>query len=319
MKLPRSDHFNGKTFFYPGAPAQRGLFDVLRWKLTSKAAKWPESPPPAIFEPKPLPLPPVPPAPRVSITWIGHSTFLIRSTAAGNFLTDPVFSDHIGPTPRLGTKRFARAAFPIGALPPLTGILLSHDHYDHCDLPSLRALVKRHAAPIYTPLGYTHLFSRAHLPAPIVLDWWESAGTVQLVPARHWTRRSLGGTNIRLWGGFMLQLPGKLIYFAGDTAFDAALFRDLRERCGRPTVALLPIGAYEPRWFMADAHMNPAEAVAAHQELGAARSIAMHWGAFQLTDEGLMDPPESLAAEATGAGLTPDEFIVPRIGQTVTA
>ncbi|HZZ57380.1 MAG TPA: MBL fold metallo-hydrolase [Opitutaceae bacterium] len=316
MKWPLSDHFNGKRFYYPGDRAGRGFADVLKWKLTSQAARWPRDlPRPHVA----LPIPPAPPSPSIAVTWIGHSTFLVQS-AAGNWLTDPFFSERAGPGGRIGPKRAVPAALAPRDLTALAGVLLSHDHYDHCDPASLRAIADRFSgkAPLlYAPLGYASLSGGLPLRE---LDWWESVSAaetvaVQLVPARHWCRRTLGGDNVRLWGGFVLRLPGTTLYFAGDTAFDETLFRDIARRCGPIDTAFLPIGAYEPRWFMRDAHMNPAEAVAAHRLLGARRSIAMHWGTIQLTDEAYDDPPRALAQACAEANLPEGAFQCLAIGE----
>jgi L-ascorbate metabolism protein UlaG (beta-lactamase superfamily) len=177
---------------------------------------------------------------------------------------------------------------------------------------------------IATPLNYTSLLAKA-VPGcrPSELDWWQTLqgpgnASVQLVPALHWCRRSLFQTNIRLWGGYILRAGGGSLYFAGDTGYDPLLFADIRRRCGPPDVALLPIGAYEPRWFMRGAHMNPEEAVRAHRDLGARRSIAMHWGTIQLTDESIDAPVRALEAARAAAGMGPGEFQALSIGESVT-
>jgi len=317
MNAPHSDHFNGKQFFYPGGTAERGWRDLLRWKWTSRPARWPAK----------VPVPPavLPPAPRdggIVITWIGHATFLLQ-TARSTWLTDPVFSTRIGPVRGLGPRRVAPPAIALADLPRIDGVLLSHDHYDHCDLPSLRALAaKNDALVVVAPLNYGPLLRRARVAPRIVeLDWWQSwtgpaEVEVDLVPARHWCRRSLGGTNRRLWGGFFLRAGGRSVYFAGDSGFDAGLFGEIARRAGPPDVALLPIGAYEPRWFMRGAHMNPAEAVAAHGLLRAGRSIGTHWGTFQLTDEAYDAPAADLAAARGAAGLSPETFLLLPLGGT---
>ncbi len=315
MTYPLSDHCNGRRFFFPGESASRGLADLLRWKLTSRPARWPER-----VEVKPAPVPPRPAAAGLALTWIGHSSFLLQA-AAGAWLTDPVFSERIGPVQGWGPRRAAPPGLRPEALPRIDGVLLSHDHFDHCDLPSLRLLAGGgHGPRVVAPLNYGFLGRAAAQLSE--LDWWQTLQgpgdvSVQLVPARHWCRRRLFGTNLRLWGGFVVRMGGRCLYFAGDTGYDAGLFREIRRRCGSPDVALLPIGAYEPRWFMREAHMNPAEAVQAHREVGARRSLGMHWGTFQLTDEARDAPVEALAAARAAAGLTPEEFQVLPMGGTL--
>jgi L-ascorbate metabolism protein UlaG (beta-lactamase superfamily) len=299
MTFPPSDHFNGKTFFNPGEESGRGILDLIRWKTTSRAAPWPKH-----VEVARGPLPPAPRADGVAATWIGQSTFVMR-TASLTILTDPVFSDVAGPLSWLGPRRVAPPGVDFEALPKVDLVLLSHDHYDHCDLPTLRRLARRDDPLVMAPLGHKELLAGAGLRRTAELDWWETQAplpgcAVTLVPARHWSRRRPFGTNSRLWGGFMVKVGGRQVYFAGDSGYQEGLFAEIGRRCGPPDLALIPIGAYEPRWFMKDAHMNPAEAVRVHREVGARRSIAMHWGTFQLTDEGREEPVGALEA-ARGA------------------
>lgn len=295
MTWPPSDHFNGKTFFYPGARSVRGIRDVIKWRRTSKPAPWP-----AHVPVDRRPAPPAPTGEGVTATWIGHATFLLRS-AGCTVLTDPMFSDVAGPLPWLGARRAAQPAMALADVPRVDLILLSHDHYDHCDLPSLRHFARRDDPVVVAPLGHAKLLRAAGISRMIELDWWGACAPVPgagvtLTPALHWCRRTPFGTNIRLWGGFMVEMGGRLVYFAGDSGYKEGLFPDIGRRLGIPDLSLIPIGAYEPRWFMKDAHMNPAEAVQVHREMGSRRSIAMHWGTFQLTDEGRDDPVKDLKA-----------------------
>jgi L-ascorbate metabolism protein UlaG (beta-lactamase superfamily) len=310
MTFPPSDHFNGKTFFNPGEPSGRGLADLIKWKMTGHPVPWPARVPVV-----PRPVPPAPTGDGVTATWVGHSTFVLR-TAGATILTDPMFSERASPVSWLGPRRAAAPGVDFAALPRVDIVLLSHDHFDHCDLPSLRRVARRDNPLAVSPLGHRTLLEGAGFTRIAELDWWEDcacgAGTeVTLVPARHWSRRSPFGTNTRLWGGFMVRSGGRRVYFVGDSGYDGALFTEIGRRCGRPDLALIPIGAYEPRWFMKDAHMNPAEAVRVHREVGARRSLAMHWGTFQLTDEGREEPLRALeAARAPGdafAALAPGE------------
>jgi L-ascorbate metabolism protein UlaG (beta-lactamase superfamily) len=304
MTWPVSDHFNGKTFFNPGGAAVHGLGAVLKWKMNSKPTPWPDH---VDVQPRPLPSPPT--GDGVIATWIGHSTFLLR-TSGLCIVTDPQFSMTAGPTSWLGAKRTMPPALALEALPRVDLVLLSHDHYDHCDLPSLRFLAKRDSSAVVAPLGHGALLRGAGFKDVVELDWWQSStpvagAEVTLVPARHWCRRSPFSTNTRLWGGFMLKAAGRLVYFAGDSGYEEGVFTGIGQRCGHPDLALIPIGAYEPRWFMSSAHMNPAEAVLVHREVGAWRSLAMHWGTFQLTDEGREEPLRDLAkALAPGEDFT---------------
>jgi L-ascorbate metabolism protein UlaG (beta-lactamase superfamily) len=318
MTPPPSDHFNGKTFFNPGGESPRGMLDLLKWRLTSRATPWEGR-----VEVARQALPPAPTGDGIVATWVGQSTFLIRS-ASSTVLTDPIFSDTAGPLPGLGPRRVAPPGVALDDVPRVDLVLLSHDHYDHCDVPTLRRLARRDDPLVVAPLGHGPLLAAAGFRRVALLDWWQEhacgAGpAATLVPARHWTRRAPFGTNRRLWGGFMLRIGGRRVYFAGDSGFRQGLFADIGRRCGAPDLAMIPIGAYEPRWFMESAHMNPAEAVRAHVEVGARRSVAMHWGTFQLTDEGRLEPPRALGEALGRAGVAEADFAIPAIGGSVAA
>jgi L-ascorbate metabolism protein UlaG (beta-lactamase superfamily) len=260
MTLPPSDHFNGKTFFNPGHASDRGMLDLLKWKLTSRAAPWPDR-----VEVAPQPLPPRPASDGIAATWVGQSTFVLQSSTT-TILTDPVFSERAGPVSWLGPRRVDPPGVDFDAVSKVDLVLLSHDHYDHCDLPTLGRLARRDDPLVVAPLGHRSLLAGAGVRRIVELDWWIShacgpGAEVTLVPALHWSRRSPFETNLRLWGGFMLRAGARLVYFAGDSGYRDGLFADIGRRCGAPDLALIPIGAYAPRWFMRDAHMDPEEAV----------------------------------------------------------
>jgi L-ascorbate metabolism protein UlaG (beta-lactamase superfamily) len=327
--LPRPVRAPDGGFRNPDRHQDRTWFDLLRWKLFSRRDPSPLSgpPPPASSVPAAPSAPrPVPPAPSrgLAATWVGHSTLLVRSPSHA-FLLDPVWSAAIGPAGLPAIRRARPPAVSIESLPDIDAVLLSHDHYDHCDLPTLRRLARLHPrARLLAPLGFARLARRAGFdPARVtLLDWWESfefaSGHVfTATPARHWGNRLSGARNQRLWCGWHLAAPDASLHFAGDTAFDERMFAAIRRRLGPPDLALLPIGAYAPRWFMCEQHCNPAEAVRLFQLLGARRAIGMHWGAFPLTDESLDEPPAVLAQAARAAGLPPDAFLTPAPGATV--
>lgn len=332
MTPPPSAQLNGKTdLSFDPLAGGRGLA-LLRWKLTSRAARWPARVPLA-----PQPPPPVPRAYEIVATWIGHSTYLLQ-TAHGNFLTDPFFSDRASPIAWAGPRRVQPPGLAFDALPPIHAVLLSHDHYDHFDSASLRRLARAHDPVFLAPLRHTDLLTRAGARRIVELDWWQThplspAVSFTLTPARHWSNRLGTPRNHRLWGGFALNLgsapnpaaPGassdsapRRVWFAGDTGYDGDLFREIAHRCGSPDLALVPIGAYEPRWFMAPMHMNPAEAVQTHLDLGARLSLAMHWGTVQLTDEARDEPPAALAAARVAANLPAESFKVLAPGASLT-
>ncbi len=314
MRFPRSDHCDGRHFFNPGANAPaRGLRQVLQWRLRSRRAAWPRqvsnagfSPPPATVEPG-----------TVAITFINHASFLIRFPNAV-VLTDPIFSRRCSPVSWAGPMRVRSPGIALADLPRPDLVLLSHNHYDHMDLPTLRTLQRRHAPRFVTMLGNARALAKLGIAAT-ELDWWQDVMADNLcitaTPARHFAAPTPFDRNRTLWGGFMLSAQAGQILFAGDSGAGPH-WNDIRRRLGVPDVALLPIGAYEPRWFMAPVHMDPAEAVQAHLALGARCSVGMHYGTFQLTDEAIEAPLLALAEARQTIGLTSDTFATLGCGET---
>jgi L-ascorbate metabolism protein UlaG (beta-lactamase superfamily) len=271
--------------------AQHGLASALRWLLTRTRGPWPTH-----VEDVPV-AHPVPKVDDGSIraTIIGHATVLVQ-VAGLNILTDPVMSARIGPTPWTGPKRVRPPAVPFELIPAIDVVLLSHDHYDHLDRPTLRRLVKRD-----DPLVLTGLRVGAKVPSKNVveLDWWESHAvrqgvTATYVPAEHFSGRGLFDRDKSLWGGFVLETPHGKVFFAGDTA-KGTHFQAIRERFGPMTLSLLPIGAYAPRWFMENVHMDPDEALQASLTLESQTTLAIHFATFNLADDAYDAPTHALA------------------------
>ena len=289
MTQEKSDHFDGRRFVNPAGAAGQPFSAVARMLLEPRT-RWPAR----IHEPSQRP--PVLDGAAAIVTFIGHSTFLIQ-TATGNILTDPMYSERASPISAIGPRRVRPPAVALDDLPPISTVLLSHNHYDHCDLRTLSMLARRFNPVVLTPLGNAALVRSSGLRRVEELDWWQeataSALPIMLTPAQHFSARNPFDRNRALWGGFVLRSGGARIYFAGDTAY-GSFFRDVRLRLGSIDLALLPIGAYEPRWFMQSVHMNPAEAVQAHLDLEASESIGMHFGTFQLTTEGIDEPLRAL-------------------------
>ena len=302
MTLPLSDHCDGERFFNPGQPrGGRGLRQVLRWRLEERGPRWSPVPPGPSYPPPPDVAPPG----HAALSFVGHATFLLR-LAGLVLLTDPIFSERCSPVAWAGPRRARPPGLALDALPPVDAVLLSHNHYDHMDLPSLRRLAARGTRRAITTLGNAEALRRCGFPEVEALDWWDATALgearITATPARHFSRRAFSDANRSLWAGFMLETPGPRpgeasgrVLFAGDSGAGPH-WDDIRRRLGAPDLALLPIGAYEPRWMMAPVHMNPAEAVAAHRALGACRSVGMHFGTFQLTDEAIDAPTRALAA-----------------------
>ena len=306
-----SDHFDGRRFINPTGTAGQPFSKVQRM------LREPRTPWPTFVEVRPQ-VPPALNGAAVSVTFIGHATFLIQ-TAAGNVLTDPMYSERASPLTWMGPRRVRQPAVRFDDLPPISTVLLSHNHYDHCDLRTLRMLAKRFDPLVVTPLGNGRLARSAGIRRVEELDWWQettsAAQQITLTPAYHFSARTPFDRNRALWGGFTVLAGEVRIYFAGDTAY-ADFFRDIRHRLGPIRVALLPIGAYEPRWFMEAVHMNPAEAVQAHLDLEAAHSIAMHFGTFQLTTEGIDEPLRALDEARRAGNVAPSSFRVLDFGES---
>ncbi len=252
-------------------------------------------------------------APRPSLTWVGHATYLVQ-LAGMSILTDPVLSERV-----VVVERNVAPGLTHETLPKIDVVTISHNHFDHLDLPTLKKLGP--GVRYVVPLGLKEWLNRRGFPDVVELNWWESTTvgglTVTLVPSQHWSRRSLLDTDETLWGGFVMTGDGRRVYHAGDTAYFSG-FKQIGERCGPIDAALLPIGAYDPRWFMKPQHMNPDDAVQAFVDLGARRFFAMHWGTFKLTDEPLDEPPARTRQLWAERGLDPAALAIPAIGETVT-
>ncbi|WP_376091158.1 MBL fold metallo-hydrolase [Roseomonas sp. CCTCC AB2023176] len=269
------------------------------------------------IEDPPQPRPTEPPPGHVAVTFVGHSTFLIRFAGGPTLLTDPIWSERCSPLSFLGPRRVRRPGLALDALPPLDAVLLSHNHYDHMDLPTLRRL---RAPLILTGLGNTAILDRAGVVGGEDLDWWESrdvaGAAITYVPMRHFSARGIRDRGKALWGGFAVHTAAGALIFCGDTGYGPHL-AEVGARLGPFAVGLVPIGAYEPRWFMQVVHMNPEEALHAQSDLRVGTAIAMHFGTFKLTQEGVEAPAEALRAGRAASGLRAEGFRVPLVGETL--
>jgi len=302
--------FDGRRFSNLSGAANR-FADVARWSLTRQPPRWPRY---VSNQPAPRPLPRVDDG-SVRVTLIGHATVLLQ-VAGLNLVTDPMWSLRAGPASWLGVKRVRFPAIAFDDLPAIDAVLLSHNHYDHLDRPTLAALARRDR-----PLIVTGLKVGKSVPSRRVveLDWWQrhSLGErvhATYVPAEHFSARTPFDRNRSLWGGFVLETPAGTIYFAGDTG-DGNHFAAIRQYFGPMLLSLLPIGAYLPRWFMGPVHMDPAAAVAASLTLGSKVSLPIHFGTFPLADDGFDDPLRELAAALAAH---PDvDFRTPAFGEPI--
>jgi L-ascorbate metabolism protein UlaG (beta-lactamase superfamily) len=301
-------HFDGKRFHNPDAPQAPGFLQALRWMLTSR----PERSPGFISDVEPT----IPPATMegsgLRTTLVNHSTVLLQQRGS-HILTDPIFSDRASPLSWIGPRRRRMPGVSWEHLPRIDVVLISHNHYDHLDLPTLRLLSARGDSTFIVPARGARLLHSQKIKPAHELDWGESLSlphcTIHCVPALHFASRGIHDRNRTLWCGYVIESQERIVFFAGDTGFGPH-FAQIRERFGAPHLALLPIGAYEPRWFMSPVHMGPDEAVRAHQILAAKTSIAIHHGTFQMADDGLDTPKKQLLACAQN-----DSFLVLENGQ----
>ncbi len=292
-----------------------GFADILKWVFNRKKAIWPKW---INSNPGPAPVYRVT-GPEVRITFVNHSTLLIQADGM-NILTDPIWSDRAGPLSFVGAKRVRAPGIEFEELSPVDAVLVSHNHYDHMDIRTLRALDKKYSPLFLVGLGNREFLEKKGLKRVEELDWWEKTSLsngryVFFVPAQHFSGRTPWNIDKSLWGGFVIESSGGHIYFAGDTGF-GKFIEQLHENFADIRVALLPIGAFEPRWFMSPIHMDPGDAVRAHQILKSGLSIGIHIGTFHLADEGINAPVEQLEKNLRENGLDKGEFIILEPGET---
>lgn len=254
-----------------------------------------------------------------TLTWVGHATFLLQLVGV-NLITDPVFSKRTSPLAMLGPERLAPLGLALRNLPGMQIALISHNHYDHLDEMSVRQLARAHPQLSFVvPLGLKAWFARRGITRVVELDWWQSAEVhgvnVTAVPAQHFSGRGVHDRNATLWCGYVAEAAGKKVYFAGDTGYSED-FKIIGSKFSPIDLALLPIGAYEPRWFMKAMHVNPEEAVQMFEDLGARQAAAMHWGTFRLTIEPLDEPPLRLRAALEKRQIEAGRFFVMQHGET---
>ncbi len=291
-----------------GSP-ERGFGALLRWQLERIRGDGIQPNPPRgslplaqsdVARPRANPT-------ELRATWVGHSSFLLQ-VGGWNVLTDPVWSDRASPVSWAGPTRLMPPGFPLEELPPVDAVVISHDHYDHLDRPTVARLHERYGEALawFTPLGFESWFRALGIHRVHALDWWQTAALppgpgrpaplrLTAVPAQHWSRRSpLERRRDRLWCGWVIHPGDASVYFAGDTGYFPA-FPEIGSRLGPFDAVALPIGAYAPRWFMSPAHMDPEEAVRAYGDLGGRGAfLPTHWGTFRLTDEPILEPPRLL-------------------------
>lgn len=309
---PATDNFNGKTFVNPRGVKSKGLLDVVRWMSQRKQGEWraqmhlPPGEKPLEFVESGL-----------HITFVNHSTFLIQVDGM-NILTDPVWSERTSPFTFAGPKRMRPPGIRLEDLPFIHLVLLSHNHYDHLDIETVRYLARKYNPKFILPLGVGGFFKKEGLNNYEELNWWQEAGIndslqVQSVPAQHFSGRGTFDRDATLWCGFVVKRSLGNLYYAGDTGYNDSTFREIGERC-LPRVAIIPIGAYQPQWFMSPIHCSPEEAVKIHLDLKASKSIATHFGTFPLADDGYTDPVTDLEKALKKLAVDSGAFVVLKEG-----
>jgi L-ascorbate metabolism protein UlaG (beta-lactamase superfamily) len=310
---PVSDHFDGKRFINPRNIRAKGFRDVLKWMTLRKQGEWNEIKD-NLQQSKPVE--------RIDhgirITFVNHSTFLIQVDGV-NVLTDPVFSQRTSPVQWAGPKRMRPPGIKLEDLPRIDVLLLSHNHWDHLDIDRVRKIYDRQHPKIITPLGVKAFLDQEHITGAEDIDWWQSvainsAMNIQSVPAQHFSGRGTFDRDATLWCGYVIHRSGGNIYFVGDTGYNDQTFKEIGERCGPLRVALVPIGAYEPKWFMSPIHCSPEQAVKIHQEVKARNSIATHFGTFPLADDSQTEPIIELENALQKAGIEKGVFQVLKEG-----
>lgn len=255
------------------------------------------------------------------VTWLGHSMFLVQYQGK-TILTDPIFSDRASPVSFAGPKRYVPHALDYSRLPDIDIVIISHNHYDHLDAKAIRLLGQN--VHFYVPLGLKAWFLSQNIKDAKVseLDWWETVTIdenikIEALPSQHWSARGLGDRFATLWASWAISFSDFKMWFAGDTGYNAKVFKPIGEHLKEVDLALIPIGAYAPRWFMQDYHVNPEEAVKIHQDVKAKQTFGMHWGTFPLTAEAPTEPTERLLEALDASGLKRHVFTVMAIGESI--
>ena len=310
-----SDHFNGKTFVNPGNVQAKGLKDVIKWSTNRNRQPWQEM---MHVPPGPKPDPKVEDG--IKITFVNHSTFLIQAGGL-NILTDPIWSERTSPVQFAGPKRMRPPGILFTDLPNIDYVIVSHNHYDHLDVSTMKKLIEHHGPKIITPLGVAKYVEKLGSVNAIDMDWWDERNLehglkIACVPAQHFSGRGTYDRDATLWCGYIIMYGESNIYFVGDSGY-GNFFKEIREAYGGMKVSLIPIGAYLPQWFMSPIHISPAEAVKVHQDVESEISIGMHFGTFPLADDGQHQPVEDLKKALNNAGIHDGSFRVIEEGESV--
>lgn len=307
---PKTDHFDGKKFSNLDGIRARGFTDIIKWALTEEPGEWKELNEKDVSYGKP-PIAKIEDG-SIHVTFVNHATFLIQACGL-NILTDPIWSLRASPFQWIGPKRMRPPGIRFEDLPDIDLVLISHNHYDHLDIHTVKRLQEEHNPQFITPLGVSLFLHQHGITNTVEMDWWESreadnAISISAVPSQHFSGRGLSDRDKTLWCGYVLQTKAGTVYFAGDSGYDG-FFEKIGSTFNPIDLALIPIGAYRPRWFMEPIHVDPEQAVQIHRDVGARKSIGMHFGTFPLADDGMNEPQADLAKAKEKYGLAEDAFI----------
>lgn len=313
-KYPLSNHYDGKKFFNINPVEKRNFLDIFKWRWEGGRQEWPTQ---VANTAKPN-FPSKSDPNRIHITYINHASSLIQIDGV-NIITDPMFSERASPIEWIGPKRVRAPGAQISELPNIHYVIISHNHYDHLDLPSLRQLNEKFHPHFLVPLGNAELLKGEGIEKVTEMDWEQTFKSdnvlIDFLSIQHWSARGLFDRFETLWGAYYITIGKWKILFVGDAGYSNE-YKKIYEKKGAPDVSILPIGAYEPRWFMKTFHMNPEEAVQAHLDLKSRYSVASHFGCFQLTNEAIDQPPKDLELSLKKNALSQEQFKVLEVGQT---
>lgn len=315
---PKSDHFDGRVFFNPQGEQPKGLANFIKWKFMERQAKWPE----CYASEYDCTIPQQRIAGNaLEVTLIGHATFLIQINGL-NIVTDPVWSQRVSPLSFIGPKRVNPPGVKFNDLPKIDVVLLTHNHYDHLDIVTLGKLVKRDNPTIITPLGNDTIVKQTIANANVITgDWGDvlsiSNNTkIHIEPCHHWSARNATDRRMALWAAFVIEAPDMKVYHIGDTGFHLGTnYKDIEVKHGQLDLAIIPIGAYAPRWFLKAQHQDPDEAVDGFKLCKAKHALGHHWGTFQLTNEPIEEPKHALKMALGKKGVIEDRFLAMTPGQ----
>jgi L-ascorbate metabolism protein UlaG (beta-lactamase superfamily) len=310
-----SDHFDGRRFHNPENVEAKGGLAVFKWMITRKKGPWRRKRRIGSAQ-----RPPANHRDGIRVTFVNHSTFLIQLEGL-NILTDPVWGRRVSPFSWVGPQRMTPPGIRLEELPRIDLVVLSHNHYDHLDIHTMRTIFGAHHPRIIVPLGVRAFLEQQSLRGAEEVDWWDVLTTdrniqIQAVPAQHFSGRGFLDRDATLWCGYVFKTPKGNIYFAGDTGYNPVTFKEIGTRCGPMKISFIPIGAYQPEWFMSPIHVSPEDAMRIHSDVRSETSIAMHYGTFALADDGQDDPLNDLKVAVNKSGIDEDRFLAFGVGET---